>query len=518
MALFKLADRSRGTGIPEPTPVWYRRRVTIISASVAVAAAAVVWFIAPWTSHCGPGLSEVGSPYTCVGLDLGSTPMQANDPLAGLESRIAKQNAQITGDNFASIVVFDNMTANLDTDSVSPDEIRRRVEGAMTAVWRADTQSVAGGTTPPIKLLLASFGSGANQEAQAVQAILAQRDTQHIVAVTGLGQSLDQTRQAAKQLSDAGLVTVGATVSADDMNTDLSGKRIPDFFRAAATNANAEQVAVDYIAGHGYRKVLLVKDVNAQDSYDASIAADFGAAYQRRFHASVPDNESYQSPTTPASAEPRADYLTDQFARMHSDICADRPDLVYFAGRGVDLASFLQALSQGGACGLGPIDVITADDAASIAGRPLPAFPGLTVRVFYTTQASVNEWAGQPAGTDTVQNYAAFAKAYQDNGFEAADLQEESVFMSYDSVLAAAMAARMDWPLAGKDSSTMVGAFLGLRCTHYVPGASGDIAFDDNGNPIDKAVPMLQIMPTGATVLRQISWPTGVPLDPASTC
>ncbi|HEY4459513.1 MAG TPA: amino acid ABC transporter substrate-binding protein [Pseudonocardiaceae bacterium] len=517
MALFKLGERSRGTGIPLPTPPWYRRRLTIISAVVLVVAAVVVVIWQPWASQCGAGLTQIGSPYTCVGLDLDSGPMQAGDPLAPLEQRIAAQNAQLTGD-FATVVVLDNMTPNLKTDSISPDEIRHRVEGAITAAWRANTQSVAYGNSPPIKLLLASFGSSAGQEAAAVQSIVAQRDSQHIVAVTGFGQSLVQTRLAAKQLSDAGIVSVGATVTADDMNTDPSGARIPDFFRVAATNSDEEQVTVNYIAAHGYHKVLLVKDVNTQDSYDTSIAADFAAAYQQRFLAPVAYNESYLSPTTPVTSDSRTAYLTNQFARMHSDICADHPDLIYFAGRGVDLGSFLTALSQGGACGLGPIDVLTADDASSIVDQPLPPFPGLSVRVFYTTQAAVNEWANQPSTSDAAQDYAAFAKAYQDNGFEAADLQEESVFVSYDAVLAAAIATRLDSPLATKDSSTVASAFLGLKCTHYVPGASGDIAFDANGNPIDKAIPMLRIMPDGSTALQQISWPTGVPFNPSSTC
>lgn len=517
MPLFKPAERPRAGNIPPPRPAWYRRTVTIISVTVLLLAGIGVVIWRPWQSPCGAGLTQVGSPYTCVGLDLASGPMQAGDPLAPLEDRIAKQNAQLTGD-VATIVVLDNMTPNLNTDSVSPDEIRHRVEGAITAAWRADNQSVAYGNTPPIKLLLASFGGSASQEAIAVQSIIAQRDSQHIVAVTGFGQSLAQTRLAAKQLSDAGIVTVGSTVTADDMNTDPSGARIPDFFRVAATNKDAEQVTVNYIAQHDYHKVLLVKDVNTQDSYDESIATDFAAAYQQRFQASIPDNESYLSPTTPVTSASRTSYLTNQFARMHSDICADRPDLIYFAGRGVDLASFLTALSQGGACGLGPIDVLTADDAASIAGQPLPPFPGLSVRVFYTTQAAADEWGGQPSTSDTVQDYAAFAKAYQDNGFETADLQEESVFMSYDAVLAAAIATRLDSPLATKDSSTVASAFLGLKCTHYVPGASGDIAFDGNGNPIDKALPMLQIMPSGSTVLRQVSWPTGAAFNPSSTC
>jgi len=503
-------------GQPLPKQPFYRRPWFITSVVVLVAAGGIIGGWQPWRSYCGSGLTEEGSPYVCVGLDVDSGKFADNDPFADLEARIAAANAQITGD-YATIVLLDNLTPDPDTDSLSVAMVRHRLEGAITAVWRANNQAVAGGTTPPIKLLLASFGSGASYESEAVHAIVAARADQHIVAVTGLGQSLDTTRQAAKDLSDANIVTVGSVVSADNMNTDQSGQHIANFFRVAATNNDSAQAAVNYIAGHGYQKVLLIEDANQSDSYDQSLAADFSTAYAKRFGSPVPNTESYESPATPVNSATRSTYLTDQFAHMHSDICADRPDLIYFGGRGVDLASFLTALSQGGACGLGPIDVLTGDDAASLVGQRPPAFPGLSVRVFYTALATANQWQGFPAGTDTVQDYTAFAQAFSDNGFDPKDLQEEDAIMSHDAVLAAALAVRLD-PLATADSSTVKAYFLRLKCTQFVPGASGDIAFGNDGNPVDKAVPMLQLMPDGSTVLRDVTWPAGKQFDPRTTC
>jgi ABC-type branched-subunit amino acid transport system substrate-binding protein len=411
------------------------------------------------------------------------------------------------------------MTPDPTKDSVSIQEVRDRMEGAITAVWRANNQPVAGGTKPPIKLLLASFGSGASYETEAVQAIVQQKVSQHIVAVTGLGQSLDQTRQAAKDLSDADIVTVGSVVTADNMNTDLTGKPIPNFFRVAATNKDTANAAVSYIAARQYRKALLIADANTSDTYDTSLADDFRAAFTAHYGSPVPYSERYQSPVTPVKSATRNDFMTGQFAKMHSDICADAPDVIYFAGRGVDLASFLTALSGSGACNLGPIDVLTGDDATSIVGQPLPPFQSMHVRVFYTALATADEWRGSPSTDDTKQDYASFAQAFSNraNGFDPADLRGEDAIMSHDAVIATALAARLD-PQATEDSSTVKAYFLRLKCTQFVPGASGDIAFDDNGNPVDKAVPMLELGPDRSSVLQEVNWPTGKQFDPKTTC
>jgi ABC-type branched-subunit amino acid transport system substrate-binding protein len=501
--------------IPYPRPPWYRRWwfiVLVVTVLLAVAALAI-W--QPWRSPCGPGLTAEGTPYVCVGLDVDSTALQAPDPLADLEAKIVAQNGKITG-GYATIVLLDNMTPDPNTDSVSLTQLRDRVEGAITAAWRANNQAVAGGRTPQVKLLLASFGSGASYEDEAVRAIVQARASQHVVAVTGFGQSLDQTRQAAKELSDVNIVSVGSTVSADNMNDDATGRPISTFFRVSATNKDSAEAEVSYIADRGYRKALLVKDVNSADSYNTSLAADFSTAFRSRYGLDVPFTEPYQSPKIPVNSATRDTFMTDQFAHMHSDICADKPDVIYFAGRGVDLMSFLKALSQAGACGLGPIDVLTGDD---MVDQPLPPFPTASVRVFYTALATADEWRGYPPSDDTTQDYTAFAAAFsnQDNGFDPKDLQAEDAIMSHDAVLAAALAARLD-PLAATDPSTVKAYFLRLRCTQFVPGASGDIAFDGNGNPVDKAVPLLQLMPDGSVVLREVTWPTGTRFDPKTTC
>jgi hypothetical protein len=98
------------------------------------------WFIVwpPWDhQQCGAGLVAVGSPYFCVGLDLDSTALMANDPLAGLEADIANHNSHVVN-KFKTVVLLQNLTPNTNTDSISPSFVLHGVEGAITAVLPHD--------------------------------------------------------------------------------------------------------------------------------------------------------------------------------------------------------------------------------------------------------------------------------------------------------------------------------------------------------------------------------------------
>ncbi len=452
----------------------------------------------------------------CVGLDLETTAFKSIDPLSGLETGLASQNSKITS-QYATVVLLDDMTPNPETDSVAFQALKYRIEGALTAAWRANNQAVADGTLPTIKLLLANFGSGAAFWRQAVDAIERASTSEHIIAVTGIGQSLDATREAVAALSAANIATVGSVVTADSMNEDLTGKHIQNFFRVAPLNTDEAKAALTYITKHAYKKILLAQDRNQQDSYAQTLASAFASTFESRSGVKVRYTESYQSPSVPLNGATRDQYMTNQFAGMHSDICADQPDLIYFAGRGTDLGSFLTALSQGGACSLGPLDVMSGDDASTLVGMRMPSSGDLKIRVFYTGLAHSDEWNAFPPGSDNVKNYQQFTDAFAVNGFATADLADGDAMMTHDAVLSAATAARID-QLAVTDPGTVAAYFLRFRCTKFIPGASGEIAFDQSGNPIDKAMPIIQIQPDGSVTQEDLAWPTGKPLDTSATC
>jgi len=401
--------RRRGQGGEPPRLVRFPnvlQRHWIISSLVVVLLIGSGSFVG-WhqSQKCGQGMIATGSPYVCVGLDLDSTAFKDNDPLADLENTIAQRNRTISGP-FATIVLLEDLTPDPHSDSVSSRSHRHSIEGAITAVSRANDPRTSG-ALPKIKFLLANYGLGAEAWQQAVDAIKQNRMSEHIVAVTGIGQSLDTTRAAVAALSAAGIAVVGADTTADNINVapDPGAKRSTNFVRVAPTNTEEAQAAANYIMQHGYRKVLLVKDVNEGDSYAQTLASAFAADVKPAY------TEPYRSPEGALSLATREQLMSKMFAEMHSDICAIKPELIYFAGRGTDLGYFLTALSSSGACGLGLLDVLTGDDAQNLFGGPISTSGDLSFTVFYTAFAYTDEWNGFPSTSDYVKNYQeAYAK------------------------------------------------------------------------------------------------------------
>ncbi|MGH3867911.1 MAG: ABC transporter substrate-binding protein [Pseudonocardiaceae bacterium] len=389
---------------------------------------------------------------------------------------------------------------------------RHAVEGAITAVSRANDPKISG-AIPNIKLLLANYGFEAGSWRQAVDAIKQARLSEHIVAVTGIGESRDTTRAAVASLSDAGIAVVGGDATADNMNVapGPGGKRSTNFFRVAPTNTQEARAAAKYITQHSYHKVLLVKDVNESDSYAQTLGDAFATTVK------VDNTEPYRSPDEALQTATREQLMASVFAQMHSDICAIKPDLVYFAGRGTDLGYFLAALSSSGACGLGSLDVMTGDDAENLVGGRISTSGGLSFTVFYTAFAYTDEWSGFPPDSDYVKNYRNFIETFTREKFTEANLDDGEAMVTYDAVQVVVSATKED-PLATTEPGTVANFLVGTRCHHYVPGASGPIAFDPNGNPIDKAMPILQINANGTVTQKDLAWPTGQPLDPTSTC
>ncbi|MBV9013084.1 MAG: hypothetical protein JO272_13740 [Pseudonocardiales bacterium] len=306
---------------------------------------------------------------------------------------------------------------------------------------------------------------------------------------------------------------MGADVTADDMNVapGSGAKRSTDFVRVVSTNTEEAQAAAKYIAQHGYHKVLLVKDVNEADSYAQTLTNAFAA------NVKVDGTEPYRSPDKALSTVTREQLMGKLFADMHSDICAIRPDLIYFAGRGTDLGYFLTALSSSGACALGPLDVMTGDDGLNLVGVRTPESGDLSFNVFYTASAYTDEWNSFPPTFDYVKNYRDFMAALTQQHFTDANLDDGETMTNYDAALVAILATQED-PLATTEPETVANFLVGTRCHNYAPGATGPIAFDSNGNPIDKAMPILQLHADGTVTQKDLVWPTGQPLDPASTC
>ncbi|MGH7867377.1 MAG: ABC transporter substrate-binding protein [Candidatus Dormibacteraceae bacterium] len=435
--------------------------------------------------------------------------------MAELEKKIGTWNATLTGD-YVTVVLMQDMTIPSATDAITISRLRHDVEGAMTAVWRANHNGLFG-QTPKIKLLLANIGSNSSSWQVTVEAIKRWAPEEHIAVVAGIGQSLDTTRQAVAALSSppTSISTIGSDVTADNMNINpATGATVPDFFRVSPTNSDEAQAAINYIIGHPELKTsVLVKDTNAQDSYADTLASSFARQSQGKIKikATLP----FTSPSGSAIGGDRSDELANQFAQMHNNICLVRPDVVYFAGRGTDLKAFLGSLDVNSSCSLASLRIITGDDVSNVVGT-VRSGPNYTV--LFTALANPHEWDKIAPLGNQYKNYRQFADAFAEAGFVEVDLDDGEAMITHDAVITVISAIRTDGKYAGSDPSSVAGIIHTLCGANMIGGASGFIAIGSNGNAIDKAMPVVEIQPDGSLRVDDTVWPSGTPLDyPATT-
>lgn len=504
-------------------PGWPRRHRRLTATLCALVLIAVLGYWQPWhvASPCGPGLTATGSPYTCVGLDLDSTPFSAADPpsLTSIEQRVGQLDAAVTTSTFDTVVVLEDLTPNPNVDGLNPTGNVNAIEGAITAVDAENTYDKANNIAHRSKLLLANFGSQAASWQQAVTAIETAQPGRHITAVTGLGQSLDNARKAEAALSAANIVTIGGEATGDDMNFDpATGAQIQTYYRVGPTNSEEADAAAEFIdAKLTHARIMVIYDTNPQDDYASTLHSQFLKHY-------TPQWQLWFSSAADASdTENRNQSLAGWVQEVHGGICSDAPDLIYFAGRGTDLGAFLTDFTNDGSCGTTTTPIISGDDASTLADSD-EIRSATEFTVYYTALAYPQQWsllAPSAASSTYLSGYNAFVAAYDKDGFPTQNLDDGGAMILYDAVhtaLAASFGADTSGEPAYQNPGGLVNQIAGM-CQNPVSGATGLIAFGKSGNAVDKAVPILKLSAASTQPLADLEWTSGTaPTDVSSLC
>jgi hypothetical protein len=516
-----------------------RHPATAGATAVALVAVIVAGFITvpPLFARCGHGMST-DDKGACIGVNLDSGPFMADEPahMRELEAQVRASNDAVT-DNYVSVVLFQDMSPNPDVDTRLYTDLYPDIEGALTAVWRANHTAAFQGTLPRVKLFLGNMGSQYAGWSDAVDHITDSAAANHIVSVIGLGQSLDNTRAAAAKLSSqAHLPVIGATVTGDTMNFDPAGKLNPGFFRASPTNSYAVLAATRYIASiePDPSRVAILLDNIPGDDYTQTLGAaavkDMPTAHRFPFTSPGP------LPTNMSRSDP----LLTQFAYLDQNLCSVAPTVVYFAGRGTDLGPFVQSWTQGNtSCANKDLTVVTGDDGGAALPEPglRDAIRGGHVRVMFTSDASPDQWGQCDRSSLEQAAYNTFQSVFSgkpdvctgqsvraDDGtpplaFPLSDLSSGEGILAHDAMMVAVTAARRT---AAGNADTVVRAPMSqiglieeMRCDNAVHGASGTIEFSPDqsqyGNPVNKPVPIVEIHADGtiATVWNRAVNPDG---------
>ncbi|GAA1026319.1 MULTISPECIES: ABC transporter substrate-binding protein [Amycolatopsis] len=506
---------------------WVLRRPVLATGFATLTVVVLVaagFLVPPLFARCGAGMFADASD-ACVGINLDSSQFRRDEPehMRDLEKTIRANNEAVTG-NYVSVVLFQDMSPNEGVDTRLYPDLYPDIEGAIAGVWRANHTAAFQGSVPKVKLFLASMGSQYASWSEAADKISEHAAAQHVVAVLGLGQSLDNTRAAAAKLTgQARLPVIGATVTGDTMNLTPEGKLNTGFFRTSPTNTHSVAAAARYIASiePDPSRVAIVQDNIPGDDYTQTLGAmavkEMPAAHRFPF----------TSPGALPADVSRSDPLLTQFAYLDQNLCSVAPTVVYFTGRGTDLGPFVQSWTQGNTpCVNGKLTVVTGDDGGSAINEASlrDAVRGGHVRVLFTSLASPDEW-GPCNGSAEQAAYNTFQAVFTgkpgacdgqpvraDDGaaplsFSVADLGSGEGILTHDAVMVAVTAARR---AANGNADTVVRAPLSqigfieeMRCQNAVHGASGTIQFSPDqaqyGNPVEKPFPVVEIRADGST-------------------
>ncbi|WP_413805426.1 branched-chain amino acid ABC transporter substrate-binding protein [Streptomyces sp. OE57] len=480
-------------------PLHIVRRVVIgviVLAVLAVAIPLTVNWIEERRARCGDGVVKMGDDHECVGVTDGSYTFA--DHLERVEEKIKAENDQVEKnagkEEYVSVAYMTSFTLTHD-DSNSEESVRHELEGAYLAQIRHNRGDLS--SSPKIKLLIANMGSNAAHWEHTVDELIDRKTSgDKLVAVTGLGPSDTQNLDALRKLSKKGLALVASTMTA----TNFQG--IKGFVRVSPTNVDEAYAAAAYLRKEKVRTAVVVQDDAADNDYAKTLGDAFTKVFQdMKGHRLVADRMPYDS-SVPGTWK-------NELALMPGQLCDQKPQAVFFAGRGKHLTRFLDAIANR-PCQERQFMVITGDDTSNLTAEDLAHAAENKVRVLYTGLAHPDMWKEDSHSVSGPSSRHFQPGGSLDKWFPDDQRQDGQAIMAHDAVLTAAQGIQMA-ALGKVTGESVARMFHHMNARQQVPGASGFISFENDGNPRNKAIPILRLTAKGQAELVEVSAPRGEP-------
>jgi ABC-type branched-subunit amino acid transport system substrate-binding protein len=496
-------------------PPWWKRwpgNALCVLGAVVLVAGVLIW--APWRESlaCAQGVQRVEG--ECVGMTDGAYAFEKN--LGGVFEKIHEENKRVMdesgkkdGPSQVGIVYLMSMVPG-EKDTNTRDSVRHEIEGAYAAQHEANHTSKYG-DTPKIRLLLAHIGDTAAQHSAALEQIRQRKDADRLVAVAGLGTSMDDTealiRRITRPEAEDGLhlAAVGAVLTADTLS------RVPGLVRVAPVNSDEAAAAAAFLAQeeHAKKRVLVIQDERPKDQYTRTLGDGFLAALPRGRLAG--QTELYDS---------SQGGVATAFKTRMANICAKKPDVIFFAGRGIDLPRFLAPLKDRPCTE--PLLVISGDDASQSAqAKGFDDIKGTlrdgNVRLIYTGLAHPGGWERTPEAYPGWGRLTFGAGGRYRTDFPEEALDDGQAVMGHDAVLTALTGIRLAADASETNNGNVTGSeviqiWRSLHGVNAVRGASGLISLGNDGSPERKAVPIIEIGADGSVRTLAVSARGGKPL------
>jgi ABC-type branched-subunit amino acid transport system substrate-binding protein len=334
-----------------------------------------------------------------------------------------------------------------------------------------------------VYLLIANSVSGQKNASTTVKVAqqivtLSQKD-KTFFAMVGWPYSVDM--QAALPVLKQHTIPVVSAIASSDA---LSGSS-PYFFRTCPTNTAYGIAGANYSINtlHAKRAVIFV---DPHDSYSGTLAD----AFKKQFEADggvVVRTENYTA-RDPSTIPPL------------SDIPANLAyDLIYFSGIASDISAFLTNLPPGN------VPIMGGSGSYLLGDYRESALPQLT-RLHFTSPAYPDEWTILGLDAYTPAFFREYPHDFDPSGkspnaYGHGRPTYESI-LAYDGMLALLTAANN--ALADPDHRLLSPQNVRWGLTqinqqHPLAGASGQIAFDVHGDPVDKAILSVHVVQDGSS-------------------
>ncbi|WP_030807789.1 ABC transporter substrate-binding protein [Streptomyces sp. NRRL S-337] len=493
----------------DPLPPWWKgwQGLGALALSLILLAGGL-WYFWPAEedTSCAAGVPGLhwageGTQRECVGL-MDETAYTFDPQLKGITDRIVQENQRVRQQwekpdkgksrvPYVKVAVLTPMTDS-DTSALPMKEILTSLEGSFIAQCRANgcPQLPAArslgiqGKTPQIELVLANEGRDETHWQPVVKQLSELTKGEHpLVAVTGMGVSIPETQAAADELSRLKIPTIGAVLTATDLNS-------PRLFKVSPSNVDYAKALRRFLTGSPLAKQrgYLVFD-SRDDNYVKTLRKAFDDVfgdYIGRRRASFVGTTGHKAAGIPKL-----------FQRAVNNICLTKTQLIFYAGRDRDLADFVRALSTRSQCGHDkPITVMTGATGTFAQGSSVRGLLHANkITVVDVSATSPDQWT---SGVHAPAGFKPFLQALRDLKFDDSVMDDGYAIMHHDAVLTAVWATRNVTGQTASEAPDVQDVYNELTNLHdasTVPAASGELSFDDasNGWPHNKPIPVIQL-------------------------
>ena len=385
------------------------------------------------------------------------------------EAQIYLANLRVLDSGKPYITVVVATMLSQDNIGVGRDDL----QGAYIAQMEynaASTYKLNGGTQ--VRLLIASSGSQAvYAKLVAEQIVQLAKSDKTFVGVMGWPFST-RTENATSVLQAASIPMVSQT-SSDDSLTGSS----PYFFRVAPPNKQEAIVGANYATNTLHAKTAVLF-ADFSDSYSQSLAADFQQQFQTN-GGKILATEQYKvnSPTKP------------DLASLLQDALSKNPDIIYYSGYAADINTLLENYPSSA-----NVPILGGDALYQLGGYSANAKVGFT-HLKFTAFFYPDVWGIlRITSPQPFSDYASVYGAGGGTGYGFTRIDGDAA-LSYDATAAILNGYNK---AASSSGGTITPDQLKTGLTKVsFQGISGHIAFDSNGDPVSKAIYLLNVSQQG---------------------